>query len=303
MSFRYWIIALALGLTLGASGQAQQGSAPAEEQSSRHEQPAQEFPLPIPVQIIEDEETADARRSRDDEVRQREIADLAAQEGMNEATQRMADYAFWSTVFVAVGTALLVVTLLLTLQANRAARRAVEVADTVGNAQLRAYVDFYDVLGHPWTNKAENHSGAPSGFIFLFYYRNFGQTPARNCAGAVQVAFADTIAEALVEIANSDEAFVTALPSLSGKQLSPTNSFVVHTDPIPVESIEAVIAGHTALLFRARVEYNDFNGHKRFSAVTFALRVICPPGYLRQMPFDPSVAFQFDAVGGDNTGT
>jgi hypothetical protein len=180
MSFRYWIFAVALGLTLVTSGQAQDegeqpDSAPAEEQTQ-----AQQFPLPIPVQIIESEEASEARERREEEARQREIDDLAAQQGMNmatqamnDATQRMATYALVSTVIVGIGTALLVWTLLLTREANRAAQDAVEVTREIGIADTRAYItiDKVEVRFH------ETMAGEDR-FVIQAKLKNKGKSPA-----------------------------------------------------------------------------------------------------------------------------
>jgi hypothetical protein len=112
------IIAVALGL-IAASLQAQEqanGTQPAEQQSS---QQAETFEPSIPVRIIESEESSRSREIRERESDQREEDDLIAQqrmadatEAMNEATQSMKRAAWLSTFFVAVGTGLLVWTLL-----------------------------------------------------------------------------------------------------------------------------------------------------------------------------------------------
>ena len=84
--------------------------------------------MPLPIEIVESQAAAEARERHEAEARQRDIADLAAQQGMNAATQamnaatqRMAEYAFWSTFLVAVGTAAVVWSLILMRQANGAA--------------------------------------------------------------------------------------------------------------------------------------------------------------------------------------
>lgn len=140
------IVVFAIAINLPASGQAQEQAGEAEGQPTTQQQPSQTFPLPLPVDIVEDEATAQAREREEKEARQREIADLAAQEGMNaatqamnDATQRMPEYAFWSTLLVGIGTVLLIITLYQTRQANRAAQSAVAVTREIGEAQVRAY--------------------------------------------------------------------------------------------------------------------------------------------------------------------
>ncbi|WP_225028893.1 hypothetical protein [Xinfangfangia pollutisoli] len=90
--------------------------------------PLETLPLPLPVQIIEDQATADARARREAEAVEREIRDLAAQEGMNQASQAMNDatqlmacYTLWSTLVGAFGVLLLVWTLRESRRATRAA--------------------------------------------------------------------------------------------------------------------------------------------------------------------------------------
>jgi len=100
---------------------AQEKTADPDRQTSRQQAPPQAFPAPIRVTIVEDQSTTDARYRDEEESRQREIADLAAQEGMNSATQAikdatldMRDFTQTSTWLVGIGTGLLVVTLALT---------------------------------------------------------------------------------------------------------------------------------------------------------------------------------------------
>ena len=145
---RYGFVILALGLAFSAlSGQAQEQDEEAQGAATEEQGQPQIFPLPVPVEIIESDAAADARQRSENEAKEREIRDLAAQEGvnaatqlMNDATQRMAKYAFWSTLIVGFGTALLLWTLWETRKANQSAREAVDVTREVGQAQVRAYL-------------------------------------------------------------------------------------------------------------------------------------------------------------------
>ena len=156
------MLAVATGPIVNASSlaQAQQQIDSTGGQTDQEQGPVvPDIPTPFPVQIVEDDTAADARQRSEEETRQREIADLAAQEGMNaatqamnRATQRMAEYAFWSTVFVAIGTVLLIITLVLTWMAKRAAQAAIDVTRSVGQAQTRAYLSvrcahFFRAIG------------------------------------------------------------------------------------------------------------------------------------------------------------
>lgn len=173
---RDWLFAVVLGL-IAASLQAQEQAnraQPAEQQSG---QQAKAFEPSIPVRIIESEESARARESRERESNQREKDDLIAQqrmadatEAMNDATQSMKNAAWWSFGAVALGTALLVYTLLLTREANKSAREAVEVTRKIGQAQVRAYISVVSIHGQP----IPNHSGTR----FTVRIRNTGASPA-----------------------------------------------------------------------------------------------------------------------------
>ncbi|MFN3210468.1 MAG: hypothetical protein ACE369_15970 [Roseovarius sp.] len=177
---RYWIIAIVFGL-VASLGQAQEEAQSEQGRAQTEQAPSQTFQLPLPVEIVEDQAAADARQSREEEARKREIADLAAQEGMNaatqamnNATQRMAEYAFWSTVLVGVGTALLFVTLYLTREANRAAQAAVEVTDRHGRLQTKAYLSATSFAPlYRW-----DEDGKPVTVSFRTLYGNSGNSPA-----------------------------------------------------------------------------------------------------------------------------
>lgn len=191
MPYRTWLFIAALGLILSASlGQAQEQAESTSRQADQEQGPvAPDIPTPFPVQIVEDHAAADARQRSEEEARQREIADLAAQEGMNaatqamnRATQRMAEYGFWSTVFVAIGTGLLVITLVLTWMANRSAQAAVTVTRKIGEAQSRAYVhvQIANICG----------LGTPVPEVAIGV-TNYGQTPARNVRFAARRVIGD----------------------------------------------------------------------------------------------------------------
>jgi hypothetical protein len=96
----------------------------------------------------------------------------AATQSIDAATQDMRDYALYSTWFVGAGTILLIVTLILTWQANRAAVKAVEITEEIGKKQIRAYVHTESVATAVY----------PSGprMDVRIGVRNFGQSPARG---------------------------------------------------------------------------------------------------------------------------
>jgi len=182
MPYRAWLLIAALGLIVAASlGQAQEQAQEAEWQTEPQQGPAQSLPRPFPIVIVEDDAAAEARQRQEEESRQREIEDLIAQQGMNAATQAMnaatqdmRDYALYSTIFIGIGTVLLVVTLYLTGQANRAAVESVAVTRRIGEAQTRAYLSF-DSIDAGYIAQAD---GEITGIRLRPNIRNTGQTPA-----------------------------------------------------------------------------------------------------------------------------
>lgn len=148
---RYWIFAVAFGLT-AASLQAQEQAQGGQDRAENQEQAAQEQPLGIPVRIIEDDEAAEARERRERVSAQREQDDLVAQqrmaeatEAMNTATESMKNAGWLSFGAVAIGTCLLIWTLFLTRDANKAARETVAITRKMGEAQTRAYLSVKSV--------------------------------------------------------------------------------------------------------------------------------------------------------------
>lgn len=181
MSRSYWIAAVALGLiNLAGAAQAQEQAVEPSTAQQRSDQTANssDMPVPLPVEIVESEAQRETRQSQLEETLQLQADDLAAQLAANEASQRMADSAGVQTWLIGIGTILLLVTLGLTLQANRAAREAVSVTREVGRDQSRAYLSI---------------TGA---YLYLFHgsqitigIRNIGLTPPRwiEVAGRLKI--------------------------------------------------------------------------------------------------------------------
>ena len=76
-------------MSLPALGQAQNEGGNANGGTADKQQPTQQLPIPLPIQIIEDDEAASARKTSENEAAQREKDDLIAQQGMHTATQAM----------------------------------------------------------------------------------------------------------------------------------------------------------------------------------------------------------------------
>lgn len=153
---RYWFAALALGLALAVpavgQGQAENDGSRAEQTAAQGVEDGQSTPFAIPVRVVQPGVQQEAREHLQEEARAREERDVLAQEGMETATDRMAQLAFWQTVFVGIGTLLVAGTLYLMVQANRAAIRAAEAANKtaeitrdIGEKQVRAYLSIESV--------------------------------------------------------------------------------------------------------------------------------------------------------------
>lgn len=147
------------------------------------EQAPSDKPLPpVRVEIIEDKAEAEARKRREKESAQREISDLVAQEGMNAATKRMADYAFHQTWIVAIGTALLIGTLILTWQANRAAVAAANAAERTFYAQHRPKLVVRQAIAP--INDPEDHT-----IVVVYTMSNVGDTECWITEGHIGIDF------------------------------------------------------------------------------------------------------------------
>ena len=166
-------------MSLPALGQAQNEGGNANGGTADKQQPTQQLPIPLPIQIIEDDEAASARKTSENEAAQREKDDLIAQQGMhtatqamNEATQSMRLASWVSAGLVLLGTGLLVWTLKLTRSANKAAQEAVSVTREIGEKQTRAYIAIDDA--------AVVHVKDGSRPSITVRFINSGQTPAKR---------------------------------------------------------------------------------------------------------------------------
>lgn len=181
----FGIAVVALGLAAG-SLQAQDEAADGQWDAETHQQPpvVLEIPSPLPVTVVEGEESSKARQSREQQAAEREKDDLIAQqrmaeatEAMNEATQSMKWAAWFSFGAVSLGTILLIWTLVLTRSANQAARDSVSVTSLIGFAQQRPYVRFEMGVG-------KSHWGLHDPeYIYWeipLQMRNTGNTPTRQ---------------------------------------------------------------------------------------------------------------------------
>lgn len=165
MSIRTWLYAVAFGVILAGSAQAQQQTQATDDGTAIQSQASEPNPIGIPVRIIEDSESANARNRSERESTDREKDDLVAQErmadateAMNEATQSMKNAAWWSFGAVAVGTALLTWTLIITRQANIAALAVIGSTEKFGIAQNRPYIQVMPTGAKShWDESNENN--------------------------------------------------------------------------------------------------------------------------------------------------
>lgn len=253
MFSRAWIAGVAIGLAISGSAlcvQAQVGEGEGQRETTHQESPAGDAPWTFPVEIIEDETETDARQRREQRAEQREIEDLIAQQGMDNATQRMADISEHQTLLILVGTVLLFATLLLTLQANRAAVRAakaaegtVEVTRDIARRQLRAYV------GTELTVLKDLAAGkCPEMRIII---KNFGQTPAYDIASWSEM-----------EIMKPSEArFVLTKSKPGGKKvLNPSSTYSNYArkdEPLTDAEFEIIQSDTARLYWFGELTYRD----------------------------------------------
>lgn len=172
-----WIIAVAFGIAIAGLVQAQEQAQHAGEDAATQSQPPEPNPIGIPVRIIEDNVSTDARERSEGEASEREKDDLIAQErmadateAMNEATQSMKRASWVSAGLVGFGTLLLVWTLGLTRQANRAAQGAVNATKEIGEAQVRSYLFC----------KSAKFKRTKDDFTAIVEIGNAGQSPATD---------------------------------------------------------------------------------------------------------------------------
>jgi hypothetical protein len=145
------------------------------QRDHRNEQPPAQTDMPT-VNMVEDHAASDTANTPEDRAEQRQIDDLAAQQGMNDATKRMADLAVYQTWLIGIGTLFLLLTLWLTSKTNNAAAESVRVATAtlavthdMAQRQLRAYLTVSEA-------SAREENGILGVYLML---RNSGQTPAR----------------------------------------------------------------------------------------------------------------------------
>lgn len=185
MSLSRWIIAVALGI-IALSGEAQEQTKDSQRETRNEQEQSNRLPFTVPVELIENQAQSDTRERRESETSQREIRDLAAQEGMNAATQSMnaatqdmRDYAFYSTILVGIGTLLLFWNLFEIRMANRAAFAGAESARLAIEAN-RAWVTVTHSSSGELIDCDTPKGFVKNGLIIKPNIENVGMSPALN---------------------------------------------------------------------------------------------------------------------------
>lgn len=294
MPYRAWLLIVAFGLILPAPLlQAQEQADQPDGQAQSQQSPAIYLPNPLLIEIIEDEAEAEARRRHEEESRQREIDDLEAQQGMNaatqamnEATQSMKHAAWLSTALVGLGTVLLIATLWLTRQANRAAQKAVEVTEAIGISQMRAWLSFTE-----WRLDAAGSEGSVEGFYIVLSWKNTGSTPAVNVRAFTGPAGDPRLTDDNNIFSGSDETTSTVGPSMS------------FSTSFPITPEELFATQSVPVIIRCAVAYDTvFEGvHKRHTILTFRIRYIgrAPLAEIKQGRIAPA-NLAFEPIGSES---
>lgn len=263
MSVSRWVIAVAFGVILASHGVCGQNAGnngnnanDTGTKASYQSEPSE--PFSIPVRIIEDKESTEASQPGEQDSRDLQKRDLIAQEGMNRATQSIEDATWlmlWATIasvfFVAIGTFLLVWTLRLTREANKAARDAVEVTREIGEAQVRAYVNV---------ERAEVTGLAPNGRLrFYVNFKNTGATPAKNFQIRSMVGFKPG------SIKHLKVRGLTEIDSLPGIVASDGSAFIDVTMEQPITDMEysQIKSAGLGILIAGFVSYDTVFGQRK----------------------------------------
>lgn len=262
-----WLYAIAFGIALlaAASAFAQPETGKATEQGKvAIQQSPPDMPLPqIRIMVIEDKTKAKVRELRENEADQREKDGLVAQQGMNIAAQKMADYSLYQTILVGIGTVLLLATLFLTIMANRAAfiaakagEQAVEVTRIASQRQLRAYV-------FPAVAKIE---GIENGAVNLkLGFKNSGQTPAY----AIRLRTRRMLAPPTTTDFQFDNADIKRIADFGPGQ---GQTITIPVEPAHfLEHRRQIESGEFSFFVCGDVRYNDAFGNERTTMFRFQL--------------------------------
>lgn len=185
----------------------------------------------------------------------RDVADLAAQQGMEIAAKRMADFTLWQVIIGAIGSAVVAASLYQSMRAIRHSADAldqnaklIELTKTNGELQLKAYPSRTDVVIRDFT-------GNPCAELT---YKNFGQTPCIYCDLNVEVDY--------YEGRFADAPWVDITDPLPNDQigLAPDDisvSFGFLNAKLTSGQIQKIDRNEAALIVRAEVVWKDVFGN------------------------------------------
>ncbi|MEX0956029.1 MAG: hypothetical protein WDZ83_12555 [Rhizobiaceae bacterium] len=258
---RFLIVALFMVLASPVHPQ-ERGGDDGQGQAATEQQHSESAPWALPVDVIEDQAETDARKAREQRAEQRELNDLAAQQGMDSATQRMVEIAKWQNYATWLGSFLLFGTLLLMIQANRAAVQAANAAEAavaetirIGNAQIRAYLELH---GESFPHERNLVRGGKA----IIGAKNVGSSPAIGLHVRTQTFITSFPIAANFELPNNwagvgDD--IVMPPSRSGSWTFPAN-----IKPVPKGEIAKIanpVSGRR-LYAVAEMRYRDLYGNK-----------------------------------------
>ncbi len=161
------------GLCLIFSSQALSQDENTDQTDSHSHSENQDAPIPLQVQILQSAEEVENRRRIQEENREIERGALAIQQDLAKSARVMKSIALLQTLFVGLGTALVLASLYYLRQANRAAVRAVEVTREIGESQTRAYISVHG-------NTLPDRLSFRKPEMYSVTVRNDGMTPALN---------------------------------------------------------------------------------------------------------------------------
>lgn len=259
---------------------------------------AQNTPWGVPIYVIEDEAKAEARQRGEDRAERRESDELVAQQSMSDATQRMSDYSFWQTIFLGVGTLLLVGTLWLTAKANRAASDAVKAGmetNRIMREERRPWVNYFSLRVSMGTIQiVDKNNVLEEGVLLHVYWQNFGQTPARD-TNIFMGSKVTKPGEAIPAFAETER--VEARGGIMGPHVSASGRPV----PIGAGDLVRIRKREIRMFVFGRVTYRSTSQDSPLYETEYTGEVVYPGDHIVDGKLQPWV--QLEAIGPQNTCT
>jgi hypothetical protein len=263
---RYGFIVFALGLFFAASSLAQEsGEEALDQQTEVDGQNAGKgslAPLGLPVRILEDPEEAEGAKRAQSRAEQREIDDLVAQQNAAEAAEGAVKVGIAQTLLAFFGTVALIYSLNLNRRATKAAVKAVEIAESTGISQVRAYVGV-------GTGSPSIHNGPIRATITV---KNFGQSAAKEVKACLRWYCGSEFCKDYDISSAAPQAVGTLAPSQESIAEIDTS---VPDDAVVREAIftdaEPIRAGTTKFWFFGEIRYRDAFGTSHVTSFRYIL--------------------------------